>query len=146
MIDDPAPYGHLVDALIARTHLVKVSEEDLRALNPVEEPLATASRWAKAGPELVVVTHGRGGASALLPAGTIVRRDAPAVKVVDTVGAGDAFTAGLLAWLSWHDSLRPGALHALPDRQVAEALDLANQVAALACTRPGADPPHRSDL
>ena len=44
MIDDPAPYGHLVDALIARTHLVKVSEEDLRALNPVEEPLAIAIR------------------------------------------------------------------------------------------------------
>jgi fructokinase len=68
------------------------------------------------------------------------------VQVVDTVGAGDAFTAGLLTWLAEHGALAAGATADLDTVDVADWLDFANQVAALTCTRAGADPPRRSDL
>jgi fructokinase len=65
------------------------------------------------------------------------------VQVVDTIGAGDAFLGGLLSW--WH---RTGLSRAdLADTaQVIEAARFACRVAALTCSRHGADPPHLSDL
>lgn len=51
--------------------------------------------WHAAGARLVVITLGRRGALASLD-GARITVPAPAVDVVDTVGAGDAFTAGLL--------------------------------------------------
>jgi fructokinase len=66
--------------------------------------------------------------------------------VVDTVGAGDAFTSGLLAWLDQHGALSDEALRALDDAQVAAALTYARHVAAVTCTRAGSDPPHASEL
>jgi len=70
----------------------------------------------------------------------------PPVVVVDTVGAGDAFTAGFLAHLAHHHRLYPGALARADDHEIKAALDLANRVAAMTCGRAGADPPHLSDL
>jgi len=70
----------------------------------------------------------------------------PPVDVVDSIGAGDAFTTGFLAHLAYHDRLYPGALAALDDGGLRAALDMANQVAAITCTRAGADPPRLSEL
>jgi fructokinase len=67
-------------------------------------------------------------------------------RVVDTVGAGDAFNAGLLAWLAEHGRLTKGAVRALDAGAVADALRFAGLVAARTCERPGADPPWRHDL
>jgi fructokinase len=68
------------------------------------------------------------------------------VTVVDTVGAGDAFSAALLSYLHDHELLSPSGLAGIDDADLAAALDRANQVAGLTCTRPGADPPRRADL
>ena len=51
--------------MVGLAHLVKVSSEDLAWLYPDEEPVAAATRWAEAGPALVVVTLGGDGAVAL---------------------------------------------------------------------------------
>ncbi len=156
LIDDLDHYRQSVAALVSRAHLIKVSEEDLAVLYPGDQPLEVAKRWAETGPELVVVTHGAAGASAVRADGTTVRRTPPAVDVLDTVGAGDAFTAGLLAHLaqgpagdraaSARGALHPGGPAGLDDDQVADALDFANRVAAVTCARAGADPPNRSEV
>ena len=67
-------------------------------------------------------------------------------SVVDTIGAGDAFTAATLAWL-WDEGVRErAALASLDEPALAELLAFANQAAARTCARPGADPPWRREL
>lgn len=132
-----------VERVVALADLVKVSSEDLQWLYPGEDPVAAAGRWA--GPALVVVTLGGDGAVALPAGGEPVRRSAPAVDVVDTVGAGDAFSSGLLAALAERDALGRGGA-GLAGVDLAAVLDRACLVAALTCARAGADPPTLSEV
>ena len=73
-----------------------------------------------------------------------VRVSAPPVEVVDTIGAGDAFGAGLLAWLHDHDRLARDLR--LERDELRAALEFACLVASITCTRAGADPPRRAEL
>jgi fructokinase len=134
-----------VERVVALAHLVKVSAEDLAWLYPGEEPVAAATRWAGAGPELVVVTLGPDGAVALGPDRRAVHRDTPRFEVVDTVGAGDAFSAGLLGALAERGALGRGR-SGLAGVDLPAVLDRATLVAALTCTRPGADPPTLAEV
>ncbi len=133
-----------VERQVRLAHIVKVSAEDLAWLAPDEPADRVARRWRELGPLLVVVTLGADGVLAIGPDGSTVRRPAVPVDVVDTVGAGDAFTAGLLAGLHRLELLGPGgreALAALGPARLAGLLDEAALVAALTCARVGADPP-----
>ena len=69
-----------------------------------------------------------------------------AVEVVDTVGAGDAFSAGLLAWLHGEGRLRRELLDELSSADLTRLLAYANRVSAITCTRAGADPPYRTEV
>jgi fructokinase len=141
----PAAEGRAaVERVVALAHVVKVSSEDLEWLYPGQDPIAAARRWTGVGPSLVVVTLGGQGAVALPAGGQEVRRSAPPVIVVDTVGAGDAFSSGLLGALADRDALEAGGR---PERvDLAAVLDRACLVASLTCARPGADPPTRAEL
>lgn len=138
-----------VERLVGLSHLVKVSEEDLSWLRPGKDAEGVALEWVQLGAQLVVVTLGAAGALAVAAgASAPLTRPAREVDVVDTVGAGDAFTAGLLSWLSAGGWLE-GAGRRLAGISAAElgaALDRAALVAALTCARAGADPPHRAAL
>lgn len=142
--DRAASLGRLEDH-IARADLVRASRTDLELLYPGEAPTDVAERWLRAGPRLVVVTLGPRGALAATGEG-IVRVPRHEVRVVDTVGAGDAFTAGILAWLARRRLLDRHALRFLTSQDVEEALAFANRVAALACARKGANPPHLDEV
>lgn len=126
-----------IEPLVAAADLVKVSSEDLAWLYPGTPERTAAARWAQAGPRLVVVTRGGDGAVALHRGGTL-ECTAPRVPVVDTVGAGDTFTAALLSRLA-------GPLAAEPagpgDEDLAAGLRHATAAAAAVCARHGADPP-----
>jgi fructokinase len=133
-----------VERVVALADVVKVSSEDLDWLYPGEPPVAAAARWTTAGPALVVVTLGGDGAVALR-GGEEVRRPSPPVTVVDTVGAGDAFSSGLLGALAERGALdRAGA--GLSEVDLAPVLERAALVAALTCARPGADPPTLAEV
>ncbi|PSL55777.1 fructokinase [Saccharothrix carnea] len=127
------------------TDVLKVSADDLRWIAP-DRPLAdVVAEWHELGPALVVVTRGGDGVYASGPNGAV---DLPAVRVdvADTVGAGDAFMAGLLAALDRDDLLtRPGLATVDPAR-LAVVLAYAQRIAAITCTRPGADPPWFDEL
>ncbi|MFE9202274.1 carbohydrate kinase [Micromonospora sp. NPDC007230] len=140
--------GRRVEELVAVSDLVKVSREDLDWLHPGQPPERVARRWLELGANLVVVTLGADGALAVTRRG-VRRVAAPRVAVVDTVGAGDAFTAGLLAALSERDLLgaaRRPALRAAGPEALAALLTDAVRVAAWTCGRRGADPPTRAAL
>jgi fructokinase len=134
-----------LDRWLARADVVKASEEDLAWLCPGRTPGEVAHGWRAAGPALVVVTRGGDGVYALGPAGE-VELAAPPVDLVDTVGAGDAFMSGLLAALDRAARLDRDYLRALRVDELSAALRYAQRVAAVTCTRIGADPPWLVDL
>jgi fructokinase len=137
-----------VEQFVAVADVVKVSDEDLAWLEPGRDPADVAAAWLSLGPALVVVTRGPEGALGLCGDG-LVEVPAPPVAVVDTVGAGDAFTAGLLDALLTADLLgaeRSSALRGLSRTALARAVEHAGKVAAITCSRPGANPPTRSEL
>lgn len=124
--------------------LVKASSDDLALLHPGEDPEQVARRWAASGPGLVVVTCAAAGAFAVV-GDQLVRRPAVPTVVVDTVAAGDTFSAGLLEELHGC-GLLGGRLHGLTTAQVAAALDRGLRAAAVTCSRVGADPPWAREL
>lgn len=141
-----AGYARLVDELVADLSLVKVSDEDIALVRPGRDPVEVARDWAGTGPAMVVVTRGPDGAVAVRAQGEPIEVPGEVVEVVDTVGAGDAFTSGLLSWLDEHELLSDGALRSLDAAGVAAALRHARHVAAITCTRPGSDPPRATEL
>jgi fructokinase len=68
------------------------------------------------------------------------------VPVVDTVGAGDTFTAGVLASLEEAGVLVKSALTTLTEAQIRDALTLGVKAAAVTVSRAGANPPWRAEL
>ncbi|MGD1033264.1 MAG: carbohydrate kinase [Candidatus Dormibacteria bacterium] len=145
-IGDIPAFAGGVRSWVARSHLVKVSEEDLASLHPDGDALSVATHWAGIGPDLVVLTRGSQPPVALRPDGSSVVGPTPVGPVVDTVGAGDAFSAGLLAWLAEAGALHPGGPAALRPAELRRALDVACRVASATCSRRGADPPRRSEV
>ncbi|MFN8620977.1 MAG: carbohydrate kinase [Chloroflexota bacterium] len=145
LIPDRAAYVRRLEGWVALMDLVKVSRVDLGWLYPDRSIAEVATAWRALGPELVVVTRGGEGGVAF-GAGQPVAVPAPAVTVSDTVGAGDAFTSGLLAWLHDHDALSRTALRALTPDRLAAAVEQGNRVAGITCERAGAQPPTRAEL
>ena len=131
-----------VERAIAIAHLVKTSEEDLAYVYPDRSPADVAEQWLHAGPHAVVVTRGSAGASAFTAGGEVARPVVP-VDIVDTVGAGDAFMSGLLDALARCGHLDGERVAAAP---FAELLDDAGRVAAITCSRAGANPPRAAEL
>jgi fructokinase len=138
-------YRGRIERLAAMADVVKLSEADAAWLAPDQELDALARRWQEAGSGLVVATLGRGGAVTWVGGRRFVV-PAVAMNVVDTVGAGDAFGAGLLAWLHDHDGLTKTGVRALDGDAVTAAVAFAHRVAGLTCARAGADPPWRHEL
>jgi len=131
--------------MVPRTHLLKVSEEDLGLLYPGVALPTLAARWIAEGVVLVVVTRGTTGAVAWT-AKAQASRPARQVKVVDTVGAGDSFHAAMLAWLAEQEVLDPAALGALSTSALESILNFPSLAASITCSRRGAQLPYRAEL
>jgi fructokinase len=145
LLDDHAETVARVQRLVGLADVVKVSAEDLAWLYPglaVEELLAD---WQARGPALVVVTDGGRGAHLLSSSGERITIPAVPMAVVDTVGAGDAFMAGLINALVRDAALRPGQPE-LPEDAARHAVAEASLVAALTCAKAGANPPTALEL
>jgi fructokinase len=139
-----------LDRLVTRADVVKVSAEDLEWLEPdVQGPDAmdaAAQRWVERGPALLLLTDGGNPLRIARPGRPLVHREPVRVTVADTVGAGDSLAAGLLSGLLDAGVTSRAALEALSDDEVLRVVDDAALVAALNCTRVGADPPTRAEL
>jgi fructokinase len=140
-IRDPAAYRARLARLLQRADVVKVSADDLAWLEPGAEPVAAARRLL-AERAVGLVTLGAEGAVVVTAAGAVAVA-APPVTVADTIGAGDAFMGAFLA--EWG---RRGLGRADLGRrdEVVAAARFACRVAAITCSRAGADPPRRCEL
>ncbi|WP_421701748.1 carbohydrate kinase family protein [Aliiroseovarius sp.] len=146
-IQDEPTYRARLKAMIAASDIVKLSDEDLDWLIPGPEPvMQKAAGLSGQGASLVIVTRGSAGATGLLADGTQVTVPAQKAQVVDTVGAGDTFNAGVLAKLSELGRLSKEALRDLTSDEVEAALSHGAKVAAITVSRAGANPPWAHEL
>ncbi|MDO5635328.1 MAG: carbohydrate kinase [Micrococcus sp.] len=128
--------------------VVHASDEDVAWLYPDRPLVDTLKAWQEAGCAFVVMTRGAEDMVAVTAHGVHERPIVP-VEVADTVGAGDSFTAAMLAALDDRNLL--GAqnrerLHAMDRADVESVLIYASRAAAITSSRPGADPPTRAEL
>ncbi|MBB5847105.1 sugar/nucleoside kinase (ribokinase family) [Mobiluncus mulieris] len=189
LVDDLAAARATVEAIVARTDVVKVSDEDLEFLYPGVAAGQIAAQWLAVGPQLLIVTRGGAGAQLYFGAGTSpesgvnpgtdsgaapeslgdagksgsvvstnpgVSQNAvpaltvtpPPVTVVDTIGAGDSFMAGLLAALAERRALGAGraGLAALNASDLQACLDFAADTAAITVAHAGPYAPTRAEI
>jgi fructokinase len=146
MIADRVAYAGRIEAWLAETDLVKVSAADLEWLYGDEAIDSIAQRWLALGPQLVVVTRGGKGAIAFRAGHAPVTATAPSIVVVDAVGAGDSFTGGLLTALYRAGAMSIAGLAALDTVTLTDAVGYACRVAAVTCTRAGANPPFAHEV
>ncbi|MGX1267053.1 carbohydrate kinase family protein [Streptomyces phaeoluteigriseus] len=140
----PSAYRERLPRWCAVADILRLSEDDCAILSPGTGLDEACDTWHAAGARLVVITLGASGALASLD-GVTVTVTAPPATVVDTVGAGDSFTAGLLHRLAVLGHLG-GRLDTLTLDDVTDACSFAAQVAALTCSVPGANPPWADEL
>ncbi|NMW74718.1 PfkB family carbohydrate kinase [Mobiluncus mulieris] len=189
LVDDLAAARATVEAIVARTDVVKVSDEDLEFLYPGVAAGQIAAQWLAVGPQLLIVTRGGAGAQLYFGAGTPpesgvnpgtdsgaapeslgdagksgsvvstnpgVSQNAvpaltvtpPPVTVVDTIGAGDSFMAGLLVALAERRALGAGraGLTALNASDLQACLDFAADTAAITVAHAGPYAPTRAEI
>lgn len=144
LVRDEREYRARLDRLFELADVVKLSASDLGWLSPGRTVEKTASDLLGRGAALVAITRGGDGVLALR-GGDRWEIPSVSVKVVDTVGAGDAFSAGLLAGLAERGITTRAALQEANVEQIGAALGYGVAVSALTCTRAGADPPTRSE-
>jgi fructokinase len=144
--NDEGAYRTRMEDVIVSSHVVKASNEDVEAMYPGSSPLSVAEKWLSAGPLLVVITQGPDGATVLHRNGFRAHMSPPSIKVADTIGAGDAFSAGLLAYFADQRLLHPDGLAGAGAAEVRAALAQAIAASAFTCTRPGGDPPDAQEL
>jgi len=137
-------YRRRFEWICRHSAIVKASDSDLEWLYGCPSDAAVPQVLAL-GPILVALTKGSDGA-VLCMEGRSVEAPTMRVPVVDTIGAGDSFHAGLLAGLGWLGVRNRQQLAGLAEDQLRAVLRLASAVAALDCTRRGAEPPTVQEL
>ncbi|MBK1635578.1 carbohydrate kinase family protein [Rhodovulum adriaticum] len=145
LITDEAAYRARLARMIAAADIVKLSDEDLQWLDDKAEAHPQAQRLLAQGPRLILLTRGAAGVSAYWGASEL-HLPAPVVQVIDTVGAGDTFNAGLLAALQAAGKLNRTALAGLGAETLEQVLTHAMRAAAVTVSRAGANPPWAHEL
>jgi fructokinase len=142
-VGDPDRYRARLQRVLVRADVVKASIEDLCYSDPTTPPSVVAAAHVIAGRTRTELLTAGAAATTVVTAAD--ERAVPVANraVVDTIGAGDSFTAGFLTW--WMASGR--AVEDLADADlIVPAVEAAHQVAAVVVGRRGADPPHRREL
>ncbi len=137
---DRDAYVRRFESWAERAHVIKLSDDDADWLYPGVAHERVVEAILARGARLVVLTLGPDGAVARTSSAA-ARTAAHRVDVVDTVGAGDAFGAGLLGRMWQTGRLDARVVGLLNDEELEELITFAAAVAAIQCSRAGASPP-----
>ncbi|MBZ9997308.1 carbohydrate kinase family protein [Mesorhizobium sp. BH1-1-4] len=144
-IPDKAKHLRRIREMMAMADIVKLSDEDLNWFDEAGSHEDVVRNWLDRGPKLIVVTHGSEGAVGYSKQHRVTVMP-ETVKVVDTVGAGDTFNAGILASLHEQGLLTKTAISTLSEDAIRKALALGAKAAAVTVSRAGANPPWRHEI
>ena len=131
--------------LISMADILKISDEDVLWMNKSTDTAKVAKSWLKKGPKIVAVTKG-GLGTEVYTRNFSFTLAAPKIAVVDTVGAGDTFTAGFLAFLHENKLLAKKKLAEIDEVSLRAAAAFAMRAAAVTVSRAGADPPWAKEM
>lgn len=146
-IADEARFRARLERMLGLADIVKVSDEDLNwIIHSTDSLEVKVSHLQRLGPSIVILTRGSAGARAWLPSGQSVSVASQKVDVVDSVGAGYTFNAGVLAGLSEAGLLNKTALLSVSEDPISQAIGFGARVAAINVSRAGANPPWRDEL
>ena len=147
LVIDKAEYVKRMKMFTATADVIRMSDVDFGYLYGDDDDYAgRAESMIEAGTSLVVVTRGMQGVRAWHSKAGALEAEAPMVTVVDTIGAGDSFQAGLLFALHALGRIGTGPLREATAAELRRALSFASICAAFTCGRAGADPPRRTDI
>lgn len=146
LVHDQPAYRARMGAFAANADIVRMSDVDFEYLFGEEDFAASAAALLAQGASLIVITRGTSGALAWHRTAGAIVVSAPAVDVVDTIGAGDSFQAALLFALHQLKRIERARLQTVGADDLRRALSFACKCAALTCTRAGADPPRRDEI
>lgn len=143
----PDRESHLgrMNRMAAMSDIIKFSDEDIAWFGMQGDHDELAAEWLKRGPKLVIITKGADGAVAYSAAHKVTV-SGERVAVVDTVGAGDTFDAGVLASLQLAGLLTKNAVASLSEKAIHDALTLGAKAAAVTVSRAGANPPFAREI
>jgi fructokinase len=144
-IRDEGTYRKRISRMLAASDIVKVSDEDLAWLTGHDDVQRGVDDMLDTGPKLVCITKGAEGVTGYTTRGAVTVA-AQRVEVVDTVGAGDTFNAGVLAALNEIGALTKARVANLDEEAIRAALMLGAKAAAVTVSRAGANPPTRAEL
>lgn len=147
LVDDFDGYKARLSRFLDLAHLVKVSEEDLEALDSAKSiDEHAADLLARPNCELVIVTLGDKGSRAFTQGGKAEAAIFAPPVFGDTVGAGDSLMAGVLSWLDERGLLKAGKLSTLGQGALSDMLRFGAVVAGINCGRKGCKPPTRAEV
>ena len=142
IITDRNEYMQRLRRVLRRADVIKVSTDDLEYMAPDDAPDEAARSMLAAGAQVVLHTDGGRATHVHTPTGSF-DVSVPSVDVVDTIGAGDSFGGAFVAW--WHEA-GLGRTDLTDLAALRAATSAAVQVAAITCTRSGAEPPTASEM
>ena len=128
-----------VESIAHHVDVVKRSDEDASWLYPGVDPNDVISSLLALGPGLVALTRG-GEGSVVATRQHRLEIAAPLVRVVDTIGAGDAFMSALLGSLIFNDTAAAGLAN-LPADVLLDVGAMASRSAAFVVAHAGSHPP-----
>jgi fructokinase len=146
LVRHKARYVDQMNAFAAAADIVRMSDVDFEFLYGGNDYAGKARSLIEAGARLVVITRGIKGAQAWHGGAGAVEVQAPAVDVVDSIGAGDSFQAALLFALRAIGRIETRPLSQMNSDELCRVLSFASICAAFTCGRAGADPPRQSDV
>ncbi|SVB47003.1 uncharacterized protein METZ01_LOCUS199857 [marine metagenome] len=140
-IEDKAKYLKRFEQLTKKVDIIKISEEDYSYLYSKQGFAKLSSEWLEKGVKLIILTLGENGAKVIYGGGKEITVGVEAVKVIDTIAAGDSFNAGLLFDLEKQGNLDREKLAIIDTPELQKTVTFANQVASFTITQKGANPP-----
>lgn len=150
----PALMGHrdlvldTAENMVGQAHLVKASAEDVAWLYPGWSVRSVMDRWRSLGALVVLITQAKD--PVLIDwMGLQLEQRVPEVSVVDTIGAGDAFMAGLLHGMAHRGLLGRENLERwslVQESEIRTMIEPALQCAAFSVTQVGATSPRLSEV
>jgi fructokinase len=146
LVKDKAGYVDRMDTFVTAADIVRMSDIDFEFLYGGSDYAGKAKSLIEAGASIVLVTRGIKGAQAWHKEAGTVEVEAPAVEVMDTVGAGDSFHAALLFALHTIGRIKTGSLAQMNSDELRRVVSFAATCAAFTCGRAGADPPRQADV
>jgi fructokinase len=140
--NDLVAYRAGVLRALRHAHIIKVSDEDLHHLGFASDDLVASAKklFENSEVQLIALTLGANGA-ALITRSAMTQLSPPKnLAIKDTVGAGDCFQAGLIAYLARADKLNQHAIKNIDDQILIRTLRHALAAASINITRAGCNP------